>query len=288
MGGVRVTIMVGLAGLLAGCLGPRPPGGMPVPPACAGRQPPAAADPAAAMVALARAEWRAWGERVIELRPGAQVLTLPDDRPQPWEQERPAFARLAAYWCATPPYTNYWALAARAAGFATVQGADGGIDGTAFNRLAIGNSPFNAPWSAAFTSWLVWGAGVPAARFRFSDTHWDYIADIMTAPPGSRAFAAHAAAAYAPRPGDLVCATRAGPPLGDWRRLLEGTRPMHCDLVVGTRACAAGRCLEAIGGNVLQAVSLTLAPVDAAGRLSPTGARNWIVVLEALAGPPRP
>lgn len=284
---LRALLIVGLGAGLAGCLAGRPPAGVPVPPACAGAQPPLAADPGAAMVGLARAAWRAWGERVVELRPGAAVLTLPDGVAQPWEQERPAFARLADYWCAVPPHTNYWARAARAAGFAAVQRPDGSIDGTAFNRLAIGDSPFSIPWSAAFTSWLVWSAGIPAEHFRFSDTHWDYVADAMTAPAGSRAFVARPATTAVPRPGDLVCATRARPPPADWQRLLDGTRPMHCDLVVGQGPCAfaaSGRCLDVIGGNVLQAVSLTRAALDTGGRLVPGQGRDWLVVLALTAG----
>ncbi|MFA5121551.1 DUF2272 domain-containing protein [Zavarzinia sp.] len=261
-------------------------GDTPVPDECREVPPAPAADGrAAAMVRIARAEWHAWGDRVAELQPGRQVLILPDGKATGWEEERPAFAALARYWCVTPPRRNHWALAAQAAGFPNVETAAGTIDKTAFERTPIGLSPFNEPWSAAFVSWVVWQAGVAEDRFRYSDTHWDYVADAITAAPGSRSFTARGIADTVPRPGDLACATRSGQPPADWHDLAtEGSRPMHCDIVVGTAPCAfaaSGRCVEAIGGNVLQGVTLTRAPLDAAGHLltGPEVSRDWIVIL---------
>jgi hypothetical protein len=262
---------------------------VPEPAACAGTQPAAPPDgTAAAMVRIARGEWRKWGERVVELQPGRAVVILPNSHPAMWEEERDAFPSLADYWCATPPHRNHWELTAQAAGYSNVQNPDGSVEKTAFRRTPIGMSPFDEPWSAAFTSWVIWMAGVPDGRFLYSDTHWDYINDIMTAPPGARAFRARPIAAGPPLAGDLVCATRSGAPPADWRELTLGTRPMHCDIVVGFGACdfsPSGRCIEAIGGNVMQSVSLTRAPVDAAGNLVAGGAtgRDWIVVLENAA-----
>lgn len=287
---IRRICFLAICLALAACV--RQPGrgvqAVPEPAACAGTQPAPATDgTAAAMIRIARAEWTKWGERVVELQPGRSVVILPNDHPAMWEQERDAFPYLANYWCATPPHRNHWALTAQAAGYGNVQAPDGSVDKTAFRRTPIGSSPFDEPWSAAFTSWVIWMAGVPEGRFLYSDTHWDYINDTMTAAPGTRAFRARPIVSGAPAPGDLVCATRSGVPLADWRELTLGTRPMHCDIVVGFSACAfspSGRCVESIGGNVLQSVSLTRAPVDEAGRLvlnDATG-RDWIVILENL------
>lgn len=297
-----VTVFL-VAGLVLGACAPRHrarPGtvpapaqttdsqGVPVPYACSGAQPPLAPGGlAAAMIRIARGEWAKWGSRTIDLRPDATILTLPGGIPAVWEQERDGFPMLAEYWCAVPPYRNYWEQAATSAGFTSIVADDGNIDDTAFKRQAVGTSPFGEPWSAAFTSWVIHMAGVPDARFRYSDTHWDYVADAMTAAPGTRAFRAAGIRLEAAQPGDLVCATRSGTPPAAWQDLAyQGTRPMHCDIVVGFTACGfstSGRCLEAIGGNVLQAVSLSRIPLDATGRVvpgMPGQGRDWLVLLK--------
>ncbi|MCW0180886.1 MAG: DUF2272 domain-containing protein [Zavarzinia sp.] len=267
-------------------------GGIPVPYACGGRQP--ALMPgglAAAMIGVARGEWQKWGSRTIDIRPDATVLTLPGRIPAVWEQERDGFPMLAEYWCAVPPYRNYWEQAAKSAGFSDVVADDGGIDDDAFKRQSVGGSPFGEPWSAAFTSWVIHMAGLPESRFRYSDTHWDYVSDALMAAPGTRAFRATGIALAPAAPGDLVCATRSGTPPANWQDLAsQGTRPMHCDIVVGYTACGfspSGRCIEGIGGNVLQAVSLSRIPVDGGGRLVPGlpgQGRDWVVVLKNLGG----
>lgn len=282
------TLLMILCLGLAACAQRLPAGlsGVPEPAACAGTQPTRPADgTAAAMIRTARAEWTKWGERVVELQPGRSVVILPNHLSAMWEQERDAFPNLANYWCSTPPHRNHWELTASAAGFDNVRQPDGSVNKDAFRRTPIGSSPFDEPWSAAFTSWVIWMAGVPDGRFLYSDTHWDYINDAITAAPGSRAFRARPIESGAPAPGDLICATRSGAPLADWRDLTLGTRPMHCDIVVGFSQCdfsASGRCVDAIGGNVMQSVSMTRAPVDLTGRLIPGSAvgRDWIVILE--------
>ena len=266
----------------------RPAYNVPVPLACSDRRPPPAAEGlAGAMVRVAAAEWRKWGERVVEIQPGRAVMELPDAMPTVWEQEADAFPMLADYWCATPPFRNYWEVAARHAGTGAIRRPDGSIDRYVLEQMPVGDTPFAAAWSAAFVSYVVFMGGVPDSRFRYSDTHWDYVADTITAPAGSRAFRAAGINEVPPRPGDLVCATRSGGPPADWHRLpAEGTRPMHCDIVVGPASCgysASGRCIEAIGGNVLQGVTLSRIPVDTLGRVIPGGEeRAWVVVLQNM------
>ncbi|PWR23399.1 DUF2272 domain-containing protein [Zavarzinia compransoris] len=262
----------------------RPVGDIPVPFACGDRAPAPARDGlAAAMVRIAAAEWTRWGRREVEIQPGRSLLLLPSTAATVWEHEREAFPMLAEYWCATPPHRNYWEIAAISAGFAEVRAADGAIEQEALDRLPVGRSPFAEPWSAAFVSWVVYGAGVPESRFRYSDTHWDYVADSANA---GRAFRIAGIDEAAPRAGDLVCATRSAPPARHWRQLVaEGSRPMHCDIVVGRAGCSfspSGQCIEAIGGNVLQGVTLSRIAVDARGRVMPGGwapGRDWIAVL---------
>ena len=115
----------------------------------------------------------------------------------------------------------------------------------------------DTPWSAAFISFVVRSAGFSEDDFRFSEAHADYARQAFA---GHGAWRACDAAGTAPRPGDLLCNTRAraavidsfeslGDALGNGRSL-----PMHCDLVVSIDPVA--RQASTIGGNVLQSVTL--------------------------------
>ena len=88
-----------------------------------------------------------------------------------------------------------------------------------------------------------------------------------------------------PRPGDLLCADRSRDPIRDWRARIADRgrfRPMHCDIVVGIGPGHA----DAIGGNVLDAVTRTRFPTDAYGYLLPElpGAPAWFAVFENRLG----
>jgi hypothetical protein len=160
---------------------------------------------------------------------------------------------------------------------------DGGLDPrqrraveSAFLRSAL----IDQPWSAAFISFLMKTAGFGAGEFAFSDSHVDYVDQAVLASDteargGATDYAYRACdiATTPPRPGDLICHTRAGSSGIDQhadflqrlahRRLLPWRMsfPMHCDIV--TRAGAdddAG--LEAIGGNVFQSVTLRQMTLD--------------------------
>lgn len=144
------------------------------------------------------------------------------------------------------------------------------------------------PWSAVFISFLLKSSGFTAAEFAFSDTHADYVDQAVLATAaetkGESTAAAYRAcdlASTPPRAGDLVCHTREGAaavrrlgPLAErlaLRRVQPAGNglPMHCDLV--TRADAGGDAkLEAIGGNVVQSVTLRQLALDAGKRLSRT------------------
>ena len=137
------------------------------------------------------------------------------------------------------------------------------------------------PWSAAFISWLMAAAGVPAYQFPPASAHWAYVAYLnrYAASPAAR-FIPHPIAAYRPQPGDLICASRgsaalpARPQPVQWN--LSAPIPMHCDLVVARQ----GRILEAIGGNVRNAVSKSFLTLDQDGYLQPTLPRPWFLVIE--------
>jgi len=125
----------------------------------------------------------------------------------------------------------------------------------------------DTPWSAVFISWLVREAGFEPGAFAFSEAHADYARAAYAtrrdegrglADPG--AYRACDLATTPPRPGDLVCNTRARAAAIDTfdalGEVLQAGRslPMHCDLVVSVDATALE--MRTIGGNVLQSVTL--------------------------------
>ncbi|MBK1694497.1 hypothetical protein CKO09_07050 [Chromatium weissei] len=137
------------------------------------------------------------------------------------------------------------------------------------------------PWSAAFISWIMQTAGVPAAQFRPAAAHSTYIANIIAnASEPRRWFVPRRISDYSPKPGDLICASRgkARPRFVNGyitTRSLEGMSG-HCDLVVD----ASARSLDVIGGNVRNSVSKTTLELDKKGRLQPSAKRPWFVVVE--------
>ena len=144
------------------------------------------------------------------------------------------------------------------------------------------------PWSAVFISYLMKASGFGAAEFEFSDTHADYVdqAVLTTAAEanGETPTAVYRACDIArtrPREGDMVCHTREGSAavrsFASLRERLAARRAqargnglaMHCDLV--TRADRGGDAkLEAIGGNVVQSVTLRQLALNADKVLSRT------------------
>ncbi|MDQ8016743.1 MAG: DUF2272 domain-containing protein [Bordetella sp.] len=136
---------------------------------------------------------------------------------------------------------------------------------TAIDRVAV----VDTPWSAAFISWLAREAGLQAAEFAFSEAHADYAGAAWAATrreqagqPTPYALRACDLTRTAPRVGDLVCQARGSEAeLDTFAKLGEalaqrdaggGALPMHCDVV--TQVDPQG--LDAIGGNVLQSVTL--------------------------------
>ncbi len=246
---------------LAGCAGAVPPAA-PIPPLA---YPP---DAAARVLRIALAEWRDWGapERDAWAPAGASAP----------EGEPGNFPRVLAYWRAVEQ--DYGAIASNRARYAALlAGASAGP--------ALWADP---AWSAAFISWVFRSAGVDAREFPPNATHALYLDALMAdaaAFPATAPFLPKDPALHAPQPGDLVCIDRSAAPLRHWsERLAEAgrIRPMHCDIVVGV----APGVVEAVGGNVQDAVALTRFPADAAGRLmpAPPGRAPLVVVMQSRLG----
>lgn len=247
MAGLR-RLAFGLLLAATGCAAPLPP------------EPPLSYPPSARerMLRIAQAEWEDWGRQASDAPPNGS------------EADPANFPRVLAYWRAVPE----------------------GAAPIARNRLRYREGDPNLwrepAWSAAFISFVMRGAGVDAREFPPSAAHAFYL-DALIADaqrfPATAPFIPHEVADRAPAVGDLVCADRADTPITSWRqRAADGGRfrPMHCDIVVRV---ARGH-VEAIGGNIRDAVTLSLFSTDAAGRLLPRqpGEPTWFAVFENRLG----
>ncbi len=232
------------------------------------RQPYAAFSRADA-VAIAWREWRLFGQPVDD--------DPPDTRPPPPPELKPE--RMPGLWQRIGEY--WW----------TGQNAD--QTERRWTGLHDENGAVFSPgrdgeyaWSAAFLSYVmrVAGAGV---RFPYAPSHHVYINIARQVSLGQTrgwAVVAERPDAYAPRPGDLICAGRG------WAARLryedlptsEGF-PAHCAIVVAT-----GPQLSVIGGNVDDAVTLTHVPTTSDGRLAFAAGvvvdsrYPWFVVLRVM------
>jgi hypothetical protein len=243
--------------------------------ACAARlpppEPPLSYPPAAAerVLRIAAAEWRDWGgitRDAFAPAPGAAPESDPAN-----------FPRVLAYWRAVPQ--DHGAIGTNRRRYAGLLAATPARAGPLWGDPA---------WSAAFISWVFATAGIDAREFPPSATHALYLDGLIAdarAFPDRAPFIPRAPEDHAPRPGDLVCIDRARPALRHWTERLAETgaiRPMHCDIVL---AVAPG-IVEAVGGNVLDAVTLTRFPAAPDGRLAPAppGASPIILVMESRLG----
>jgi hypothetical protein len=199
--------------------------------------PPPTASVKVSMVLLAVQEWGRFGK---------QTVTYPLDGP-PWTEtfgirEKDAPERVTDYW--------------RAVG----QPGRSGMDDIA--------------WSAAFMSWVVASAGVPRDLFCPDQRHTIYVERIVERArrPGA-ALIPHRIEAYAPKVGDLVCASRAdsGTKLDNLNRGAG-----HCDIVVEVKP---GQ-IHTIGGNVGDSVSRSIFPSTASGLMTPLSGRPFFAVIE--------
>ncbi|MFM8614540.1 MAG: DUF2272 domain-containing protein [Alphaproteobacteria bacterium] len=143
-------------------------------------------------------------------------------------------------------------------------------------------------WSAAFISFVMQKAGIDAREFKPSAAHGTSI-DGMIADarefPDQAPFIPHRVQDRVAAPGDLLCADRSRWPLTHWqeRAADQGRfRPMHCDIVIRNHH---GR-VEAIGGNIQDAVTMARFPTDRRGILlpAPPGAPQWFAIFENRLG----
>ncbi|MXP65899.1 DUF2272 domain-containing protein [Roseomonas sp. M0104] len=224
------------------------------------------------MLHIAWAEWSDWGRIVVASdapREGQPGLPGP-------ESALSNFPRVLAYWRAVAegagPIARNRVLYAAALARPGLQ-------------VGLWQEP---AWSAAFISFVMRTAGVDRREFPPSAAHAFYLDALLADAqrfPATAPFIPHDPADRAPEVGDLICADRSAQPLRHWQaRLAEAGqfRPMHCDIVV----TVAPGVVEAVGGNVADAVTLSRFPADMAGRLlaRPANGPTWFAVLENRLG----
>src|SRR5688500_4726810 len=192
--------------------------------------PPPTASAKTSMVLLAVGEWARFGRQVT-----TYSSTAPPRTEQLGVKERDAPERIADYWAS--------------------------VDKPGRSGLT------DIPWSAAFISWDIESAGVPRDLFCPDQRHTIYVERMVerAKKPGA-VFIPHAPGGYAPRVGDLICASREGSGT-TLQNLNRGAG--HCDIVVEVRP---GK-VDAIGGNVGDSVTRSVFPLDESGFLSPISAR---------------
>lgn len=144
-----------------------------------------------------------------------------------------------------------------------------------------------APWSAAFVSWTMCEAGLSAEAFPRASAHIRYIDYAYRATEHS-AYRYETNGQGAIDPGDLICAWRGPGHLLDLEQGRAGNAATHCDIVV--RVDHDRKRLYAIGGNVVQAVTLSILGFEAEDnrmRLETPpehpGAPRWFAVLRLRA-----
>ena len=163
----------------------------------------------------------------------------------PPEEAARVASSIAGYWAVTPE--GSWIVARQNEEWL-------GPDGMA--------ARWNAPWSAAFISWVMCEAGLGTPdQFRRAIAHHAYIDQAIRARDGrtsQAAFAAYDTGETVITPGDLLCSSRRPVyrTIADRRRQMGIGARTHCDVVV--TADEAGLRILAIGGNVRGTVSLKL------------------------------
>lgn len=215
---------------------------------------------ALAMAAFARQEQQAFGGQAMDAE--GRLTFAGDAEAEDFHrtpQDLAPWQRVLGYWQATG---------------ARLRGADPDAASNSSEPQSIDNAlsrvaVIDAPWSAAFISWIARQAGLGADEFAFSEAHADYAgaawkAGLDEAAGRTTPYAMRACdlVRTPPRVGDLVCQARGiGAGYDTFDRIGEvlarrptggEALPMHCDVVVGVDAAG----FDTIGGNVLQSVTL--------------------------------
>lgn len=213
---------------------------------------------AARIATVACRENARWHSPFIDADGRLASMTVVEAEAAPLADGTPAWQRVASYWRES-------GLLARMAGF------DGAaqcmVPGGAGSAVWCRSFVVDRPWSAAFVSWVMVQAGLPG--FQPAASHVDYVRAAYRQAPTSPYRLADPDAEPAAM-GDLLCYVRVETRQyghAGLRAFLdqpgEPGLPMHCEVVAAADR-NAGR-LHLVGGNLLQAVTLRMIPIDRAG-----------------------
>lgn len=212
------------------------------------------------IVDIAIQEWAFFGFPVLDRLNGARLL------PSTGPQVGPVVFENTTRRAPTPTPEEGARVAASIAGYWAVTPEGRGIVAQQ-NRRWAERGPgvrWNAPWSAAFISWVMCEAGLGTNdRFRRAIAHWTYVDQAIHARDGQEGNAGYVAWDIGERPvepGDMLCSSRRPVyrTLADRRRQMGQGASSHCDIVV--EVDPERERILAIGGNVLRAVSLKVLP----------------------------
>ena len=185
---------------------------------------------------------------------------------QVWEGEARGLEAGGAPWRQVARYWQEAGLLGRtdAAGASDCSYA---VTNPAYPGLGCRGFVIDTPWSAAFVSWVMQRAGVPA--FRASAGHFDYVRAARRDPEGSP-YRFLDPMATAPATGDMLCYVRTQRVYGHagLAALIDSGATglnMHCDVVAAVNPGGDGKAYL-IGGNVQQAVTMRVLNLNAAGR----------------------
>jgi hypothetical protein len=157
-------------------------------------------------------------------------------------------------------------------------------------KSADGRAGWAQFWSAAFVSFVMCKSGLTATQFERNASHLEYIRPAVKQRDGQLqgyAYTAFDLSEVSPSHGDLLCAAREDQDhaINDLEsfRANPSHGSYHCDIVVGfDQPGSKAAVVYGIGGNVINAVSLTETPISKGVLkkvLSPHG-RNWFTVLK--------
>ncbi|WP_057638229.1 DUF2272 domain-containing protein [Stenotrophomonas ginsengisoli] len=267
--------------------------------------PQGSSDAASRLVRTACNEHRLWHAPFID-RQGhlshlplteAESGMLADDGLRAWQ-------RVAGYWTASGTLAKTPAHPGSQACAALQDTAFGNPMEAALCRSFI----LDTPWSAAFISWLMRQSGL--YDFPASAAHLDYIS---ASHRGQGPYRIADPYQVRIRPGDLLCHLRGGTHQIDHAGLLQALSEgrtagwqSHCDLVVASNP-GGNRTAYLVGGNVLNAVTMRLLPINERGTLPPAVANGngeqcsvqwaqacslnperWVALLQLQASTPAP
>jgi hypothetical protein len=221
---------------------------------------PVPGSPGARIAAIACAENRLWFSPFIDANGRLASMQVAEAESAPLDDgATPAWRRVAEYW-------NSSALRGRMKRFDGAADCAGPLDdrNTAASCRAF---LIDTPWSAVFVSYVMARAGIDG--FNPSTRHVDYVRDAYrNADDGPYRLTDPDRESLAP--GDLLCFARqpqsrfGHDAFVAWlERAPQAGLDMHCDIVITT----AGSRAHLIGGNVLQAVTLRMLPLNRQGRL---------------------